>query len=325
VAENPTLYQLCQLVPEVTPGTAIAATKRLTTLELSHSIKPEIKTYRPTGYKFSTVAALSKEWAELELSGPVTYNEVMYLLNGLIKAVVPTGAGANKTSVFAPNSTGTDTRKTYTIEHGSADRARQIAYGLMTGLDFTFNRNEVTCKGTMIGKAITDAFTMTALTNAAEIAVEPVLATQGYIKLADTAAGLTGATALARAFAATWSMSNVSGPVWPINNSTSWSAMVDTVPTAEGTVKMAVDAEGMALLANLRAGSTKFMRINYTGASLGTGNYMLQIDTALKVKDVKNFSDEDGVYAVEWGWEMVHDATWGKGTEITLVNALAAL
>ena len=307
MAENPTIYQLAQIGPEVTPGTAVAATKRLTTLEIAASLKPEVKMYRPSGYKFSTVASLSKEWAELGLSGPVTYNEVMYLLNGLIKAVTPTGAGANKTSVFAPNSTGSDTRKTYTIEHGSADRARQIAYALMTGLDFTFNRNEVTCKGTMIGKAISDGFAMTALTNANEIPVEPVLATLGYIKLADTQAGLAGATAAARAFAATWSMNNVSGPVWPINNSTSWSAMVDTVPTAEGTVKMAGDAEGMAFLTNMRAGSTKFMRINYTGAVLGTGNYMLQIDTALKVKDVKQFSDEDGVYAIEYGWDMVHE------------------
>ena len=177
----------------------------------------------------------------------------------------------------------------------------------------------------MLAKAITDAFTMTTLTSANEIAVTPVLPTPGYIKLADTQAGLAGATAAARAFSATWSMDNISGPVFPINSSTSFSALVDTVPTAGGTVRMAVDAEGMALLANMRAGSSKFMRINYTGASLGTGNSLLQLDVAMKVKDVKPFADEDGVYAIEWGWEMVHDATWGKGTEITVVNDLASL
>lgn len=323
--ENPTLYQLAQLGVEVTAGTAVAATKRLTTLEVTQSIKPEIKVYRPSGYKFSTIAAMSKEWTELELSGPVTYNEVMYLLNGMIKTVTPSGVGADKTSTFSPSSTGSDTRKTYTLELGSADRARQIAYCLMTGLDFTFNRKEVTCKGTMIGKAITDGFTMTALTSAAEIPIEPVLATQGYIKFADTYAGLAGATAAARAFAATWSMSNVSGPVWPINASNSWSAMVDTVPTVEGTVKMAVDAEGMALLTNMRAGSTKYMRIHYSGPVLGVGTYQFRIDVAMKVKDVKPFSDEDGVYAVEWNYEVVHDSTWGKAYEFMIVNALAAL
>lgn len=325
MAENASLYQQTQLFPEVTPGTVGPATKRLTSLSITPSIKPEVKTYKPTGYKFTTVASLSKEWSEFDVSGPVTYNEVIYLLNSLIKQVTPTGAGANKTSAFAPNSNGSDTRQTYTIENGSAERARQIAYGLVTGLEFTFNREEVTCKGTMMGKAISDNVALTALLPSAEIPVMPVLPTQGVIKLADTQAGLAGATALARAFSATWSLNSLSGPVWPINASTSFAALVDTEPTAEGTLLVAVDAEGMGLLTNLRAGSTKFLRIAYTGEVLGTGNYSLQIDTAIKVKDVKQFSDQDGVYAVEWGWEMVHDSTWGKATEITVVNALTAL
>lgn len=323
--ENPTITQVAQLGIEVTAGVPVAATKRFTGLQIAPSMKSDVKVYRAAGYKFATVAALSKEWSELDVSGPVTYTELMYLLNSLIKAVTPTGAGANKTSLFAPSSTGSDARKTFTIEHGSPDRARQIAYALMTGLELTFNRNEVTCKGTMLGKAIADNVALTNLTSAAEIPVIPVLPTQGTIKLADTQAGLAGATAAARAFAATWSVQNVSGPVWPINASNSFAAIVDTQPTAEGSVRMAVDAEGMALLTNLRNGASKFMRINYLGEALGTGNYQLQIDVAMKVKDVKQFSDEEGVYAVEWGWEMVHDSTWGKGTEITVVNSLAAL
>lgn len=325
MAENASLYQQTQLGLETVAGTPVAATKRLTSISITPSIKAEVKTYRPNGYKFTTVAALSKEWSEFDIDGPLTYNESIYLLNSLIKKVTPTGAGANKTSTFAPNSNGSDTRQTYTIENGSAERARQIAYGLVTGLDFTFNRNEVMVKGTMMGKAIADNVALTALLPAAEIPVVPVLPTEGSIKLADTQAGLAGATAASRAFAATVSLNSLSGPVWPINTSTSFAALVDTAPTAEGTLRMEVDSEGMALLANLRAGSTKFMRIGYTGASLGTGNYSFQVDVAMKIKEPKSFSDEDGVYAVEWGWEMVHDSTWGKALEITVVNALSAL
>lgn len=326
MAENPSLFQLCQLGIEVTAGTPVAATKRITGLTFTPTIKAETKTYRAAGYKFTTVAALSKEWSEFDVAGPVTYNEVIYLLNSLIKKVTPSGAGANKSSVFAPSSNGSDTRQTYTVEHGSADRGRQSAYGLMSGLEFTFNRSEVTCKGTMLAKAIADDTALTSLTSAAEIPLIPVLPTQGSIKLADTQAGLAAASAATRAFSATWSLNSISGPVWPINSSTSFAALVDTAPTAEGTLRMAVDSEGMALLANLRAGSTKFMRINYLGATLGSGNYQFQIDTAIKLsKEPKQFSDEAGVYAIEWAWEMAHDSTWGKGCEITVVNSLSSL
>jgi hypothetical protein len=323
--ENSSMYQQTQLGLEITPGTTVAATKRLTSISITPSIMPEVNTYRPNGYKFTTIASLSKEWSEYSIEGPITYNEIIYLLNSLIKKVTPTGAGANKTSVFAPNSNGSDVRQTYTIENGSAERARQTAYGLVTGLDLNFDRNEVKCSGTIMGKAISDNVALTSLLSSAEIPVMPVLPTQGIIKLADTQAGLAGATPLARAFKATWSLNSLSGPVWPINSTTTYAALVDTAPTAEGTLMAAVDAEGMALLTNLRAGSTKFLRIAYTGETLGTGNYSLQIDTAIKVKDVKQFSDMEGVYAVEWGWDMVHDSTWGKATEITVVNALTAL
>lgn len=325
MAENPTIFQLVQLGVEVTPGTLVAATKRMTSLEITPSIKPEVKLYRPSGYRFPTVAALSKEWTEAPIQGPVTYTEIIYLLNSLIKAVTPTGAGADKTWVFAPTSNASDTRKTYSIESGSADRARRFGYGLVSGLQLTFNRNECTLQGTMLGKAVADNFTLTALTSANEVALVPVLPTQGTLKLADTQAGLAGATAAARVFSMTWGMQNMSGPVWPINATSTFAAMTDLVPTCEGTIKMAVNAEGMALLTNLRAGSTKFARLTYTGDTVGAGDYTLQIDVAMKISNVKPFSDEEGVFAVEWDYTMTHDSTWGKGTEVTVVNALGTL
>lgn len=324
MAENPTIYQVAQIGVESTPGTLVAATKRLTSFDLTWNVKPEVKIYRPTGYKFATLASLSKEWTEIGFKGPTTYTEIIYPLNSLIKAVAPTGAGTAKTWVFAPSSTATDTRKTYTIEHGSADRARRFGYGLFTGMTLNFTRDEVTVEGTAIGKAMADNFSLTGALS--EVALMPVMPTQTALYLADTAAGLAGASAATRAFSASWTLENVSGPVWPLNNSAAFAAMVDTQPTANGRVKMAVDAEGMALLTNLRAGSTKFMRIKSLGDLIsGADYYLLQVDVAMKISNVQPFADEDGVYAVEWEYETVHDATWTKGTEITVVNALSAL
>lgn len=90
--------------------------------------------------------------------------------------------------------------------------------------------------------------------------------------------------------------------------------------------KRQADAAGMALLTNMRAGSTKFMRIKATGAQIaGAEYYDLQIDTACKVTDVSPFEDSDGVFAIEWTMNGFYDATWTKTTEIAVVNTLATL
>lgn len=325
MAENPTLYQLVQIGVEVTPGTPVAATKRLTSLEVTPTIKPELKAYRPSGYKFPTISALGKEWTESAIQGPLTYTEIIYLLNSLLVAVTPTGAGPEKTWTFTPSSNASDTRKAFTIETGSADRGRQMSYSRVTSGTFNFSRDECTFQGTITSKALADDFTLTTLTSAAEIKLIPILPTEGSIKLADTYAGLAGATALGRVFSISWGIQNLSGPVWPINSSTTFAALTDLVPTSEGTIKMAVDDEGMALLANLRSGDTKFLRVKYTGVTIGTLPYSLQIDLAMKVSNVQAFSDEAGVYAIEWNFTTTSDVTWGKSVEIIVVNDLTGL
>lgn len=324
MAENPTVYQVAQLGVETTAGTLVAATKRLTSLDLTWNIKPEVKTYRPTGYKFGTLASLSKEWTEVGFTGPATYTELIYVFNSLLAAVSPTGAGSAKTWTFTPSATATNTRKTYTIEHGSSDRARRFGYGLVSGTTLNFSRDEVTVEGTIIGKAMVDNYSLTGGTT--EVALLPVMPTQTSLYLADTAAGLAGAAAATRAFSASWTLENVSGPVWPLNASAAFAAMTDLVPNANGRVKMAVDAEGMALLTNLRAGSTKFMRIKSLGDLIsGADYYLLQVDVAMKVTNVQPLADEDGVYAIEWEYETTYDSTWTKGTEVTVINTLTAL
>lgn len=91
-------------------------------------------------------------------------------------------------------------------------------------------------------------------------------------------------------------------------------------------LNVAADAEGMGLLTTMRSGATKFMRIKAVGALIGGSDYYtMTIDSALKVINVTPFEDADGIYAIEWEMQGTHDATWGKATEITLINTLAAL
>jgi hypothetical protein len=324
MAENASIYQATQLGVEVTPGTPVAATKRITGANVTPSVQAEVNSFRPQGYKFTTVAALGKEWGEFSIDGPITYTELPYWLASLIKNVSPTGAGANRTWTFTPSVTAGDARATYTIEHGSAERARRFANCMVSGLTMTFTREEATFDGTILGAAMTDAFTLTGGTTALDLI--PVLPTQVSIYLADTYAGLAGASALTRAFEATWAMTGLSSPVWPLNAAVSgFAAHVDTVPEATGSLVAATDATGMGLLTTLRNGATKFIRIEAVGAVLGTGNYKLTIDSAVKVRGLQDFRDQEGVYAVGFDFDITYDATWTKGTEIVLVTSNTAL
>jgi len=98
------------------------------------------------------------------------------------------------------------------------------------------------------------------------------------------------------------------------------------VPSGGAKLKVEADAAGMGLLTQLRSGATKFMRIAATGDQIETTYYYsIQIDLALKVTKVSDFSDADGVYAVEWEFELAKDSTWGKAIEVQVQNIATAL
>lgn len=325
MAERSTLTQLVQLGMESSPGTAVAATKRLMATAFEFGPSVDVQTWRGSGYKYPSVTGLQKEWTEGTFSGPITYTELVYFLCGLVKNVTPSGATLAKTWTFSPATTSEDTVKTFTIEQGSAVRAAQIAYGLITGLTLSFGDGGAELSGDFIGQAMTDGHTMTS-SGVTEVALVPVTRIQTGIKLADTSAGLAGASYLTRPLSAEWSLTNRFAPIWALNQSTSFPVHIETEPSLEVKLLLQADATGMGLLDTMRANSTKFMRIEAIGAVIESAvTYQLTIDTAFRVTDVSELRDEDGVFAIEWTGVGVHDATFTKAFNITVVNEVASL
>lgn len=323
MAERATISQVVQVGKESTSGTSVAAGKKLTGLNITTGSQIDVTKYKSLGQKFLATTALNKEWVQADLSGPITYSEIVYVLAGLIKNVTPTGTTA-KTWVFAPSNAAEDTPATFTVEQGSSTRAHKFAYGLVNALNLKFSRNGNELSGTMLGQALTDGITLTSTPTDVELV--PVTPTQVQVYLADTAAGLAGASALTRALEVEWNLSNRWGALYPLNASTSWAAHVETEPELQCKLLVEADAAGMGLLTTMRNGATKFMRIKGLGALISGGDYyMLQIDTALRVTAVDPFEDSEGVYAIRWTMEAAYDSTWAKATEITAVNTVAAL
>jgi hypothetical protein len=148
------------------------------------------------------------------------------------------------------------------------------------------------------------------------------------VYLDDTAAGL-GTTKMTRMVSAEFSLGSRFGPVWVLDAANpSFVNHVETEPDLTCSVMLQADTQGMGLLNTLRAGDTKFLRIEAVGGIVTGGvveEYRLNLDMAAKVSDTGGFSDADGVYAAEFTFLGVHDGTWGKALEFTLVNELDTL
>lgn len=326
MAERTTITQVTQIGVEVTPGTAVAATKRLGATSIEPSIQAEVQTFRPAGVKFNTIGALGKEWTEASIEGPASYTDLAYLLAGALSYAAPVQQGSTSAYLwtFTPSHTAEDVVKTYTVERGSAVRAGRFSYGAVNELGIAFSRESVDVSGSMLGQLYEDGITMTA--GATAIALQPVLPTEVSVYLDSTGAAI-GTTKLTRAFQAEWKISNRFGPLWPLNSAnTSFATTVETAPESTLTLMVEANAAGMGPLTAMRAGSKQFIRIEAIGPLIATPyTWKLVIDMCGLVSEVGEFSDEDGVYAVQWTFAAAYDATWAKALTVGLTNTLSGL
>jgi len=338
MAERQSVAQVQQIGREAVPGTPVPATKRLGSLSLSPGISTETGMFRPSGLKFATVQALNQEWVEGDLEGQPTYDEVVYPLSGALGQPVSSAIldGANPTSafqhVFTPSSSAADNPFTFTLEQGQEGvQAEQFSHILFTGFSLDISRSEVSMGGGFIGKKAATGFNPTdGLAIPADL--RPILPGHFSVYAADTAAELDTGTKLLRVISAAPEVSDRYNPAWFVNAAeesfTTWTENADG-PTAESGMTLEADANGMAYLDRLRSGETFFLRLEALGAELDAGVADTRLrftwDMAVKAREVDTWSDEDGIWAIPFTFQMVHDPTWGKATQVTVVNTLAAL
>ncbi len=325
MAERSSLTQGVQVGVETTPGTNVAANKKFNSIGISPAVNVDMQRFRSMGNKYATIVTPGKEMVEADIEGVGSYSELLWFFSSVI--VAPGAPVTVDTTArqwdFVSATSAEDTIKSFTVEQGGPVRAHKFNYGIVTELELTFNRDGIEVGGSMLGQRISDGITMTGSpTSPPEI---PILPTDIDVWLDATSAGL-GTTKLLRVLEASWKLGDRFNPVWVLNSANnSFVAHVESEPTAELTLSMEADAAGMAQLTQMRAGQTKYIRIKGTSPTLAgasTAFYSLTLDCAAKVKDVGDFSDEDGVYAIEWTFELTHDAAWGTGKAFTaqLVN-----
>lgn len=435
MGERASVFNEVRIGSESTPGTAVAATKLLASLDVVPSPKFTGVSFRPIGQKFATLMTPGRNWTEAKVTGNPTFGELPYLLCSLLKKVTPTADGATaKLWTITPSATQEDTPATYSVEMGSAIRVAKFAYGLINSGTFTFNTQGVSFDGSMLGQYYTDdtqfsadaTYTLTAnatpptsgnytltlggqttsniaynATPATVQAALEALSTVGAgnvkvfgtgllstannvfriefvrslgnqavtltgtftslvasgsialasavtgvavanpettpvpvpgsgitVTLADTWAGLSGASVTAKVISATLAIQDHWSPFWYMDSSkTSFGGHVEKAPNATLKLLMEADANGMGLLTTMRAGSQKFIRINCAGPNIATtydNLFQINVCGVIPENGMGELKDEDGVYAVEWTFNIARDAS-SNSLQAVVRNALASL
>lgn len=161
---------------------------------------------------------------------------------------------------------------------------------------------------------------------ASSVTLKPMLPDQVKVYADATAAGL-GTTQLTGVLRAAWGLTDRYGAVWTVDSSqNSWSDKVETRPSANFNLVLKNDAEGMAWLPYMRAGTKMFVRVEAIGETIEDAyTYKYTHDMCVVVNEPTGWSDNDGVWAVEWGCQLAYDSTWGKALEVKIINEITAL
>lgn len=329
MAERTSVTQIVQVGPETTSGTSVPADTVLPSLQLTTSIDGGWTKIMASGHKVPTNVAQGKEWTSGKITMDVpTYDELPYLLCALFKSVTPVLTETTaQTWTYTPDVSAPEAPKTLTVEQGSSVRAHKFSFGTVTELTFTGDRDKLTVDGAMVGQQLSDGITLTA--SPTTVAQVPVLPSDVSVYMDTTGAGI-GATKLTRVLSWEYSVKNVNNPLWVVDAAAdSWTALVNTPITGQVKLKAEADATAMALLASMRNSTRQFVRIEALSSQLAgdtSATYALQLDACCQIATKPSeISDSDGVYAIEFTFDITYDATWAKFLEISVTNKLAAL
>lgn len=205
----------------------------------------------------------------------------------------------------------TGTASNYTLTWG----------GALANTNVTISTNAAS----LTGGAQTATLATTQQGGVTDIAVVPILAGQVDVYVDTTGAGV-GTTKLLTDFSAEWSISGLRDPVWVLNSALpSFKESVALRPDASFSLELGNDSTSRALVTDMRAGTTKFVRIQATGGEIESGqSYSLKIDMAGQINEAPAAGDVDGASTLPFGFRSVYDATWAKWCVVTLVNGLSS-
>lgn len=327
-----------QVGKEVTPGTLVAATRRLVASGLYDR---EQAMWDPTEIDSGVFARVPiapvriREASRIELTTPLDHTQILLpLLSGMKGGVTAVGAGADKTWTFDPSTSIPPAVDTYTVEfneQSTADSAEfEFGFGFTDQIQITVGTDGVAeLKWSMWGRATQEATATAALT------VPTLQRVPGYlfkVYLDTTWAALGGAAKLGQVYAAQWTYKNNIHPGFYLDGRTQmdFSQPEYGRPEAELTLDVVHDPAAALLVQSEETAKTnvtpRFIQLEAIGPTLGGATYKIEIDGSYYHAEdsmTRRGEDRDGNPTVRMHLLSAYDPTSAFQSRVVVVTDAA--
>ena len=326
--------QVVQLGVEATHGTAVACSKLIEAFSWTFGDKPVSKQFTATGRKHPGASELLTEMSAGKIGGQGCYQSLMYPFSSVWGAPTTALVSPSTTayaSVWTPALSGPYSPKSLTLQNGDATDAEQYAYGLFSGVGYSFTREqEVQVSGDWFSQTFTDGVSLTATPTS--IAQQPMVGAHFNVYLDTSSGGIGGTQITADVLKTDYAASGYYGQFWPVNRANaSFTSHIDLMPAHVLKITFHASSAAVGFIATyLRTGARAYIRVDGQGALADVANnihFEMKHDMCCFMTDVADLSDVDGVYGFETTWVVAEDTAWGSGQaqQMTLTNLLSAL
>lgn len=328
-----------QVGKEVTPGTLVAATRRLVAKGLYDR---EQLMWDPVDIQAGVFARIPvapiriREGSRIELTCPLDHTQILLpLLSGMEGGVTAVGAGADKTWTFDPSTSVPPTVDNYTVEfaeQSTADTAEfEFGFGFTDQIQITVGSDGMAeLMWSMWGRATQESTVTPGLT-------VPVLQRiPGYlfsVKLDTTWAGLGTTTKLGQVYGFQWTYKNGLHPGYYLDGRTQmdFSQPEYGRPSAELTMDVVHDPAAALLVQSEETAKTnvtaRFLQLEAIGPALGGSTYKIEIDGAYYHAEdsmTRRGEDRDGNPIVRMHLLSAYDPTSAFQSRVVIVTDATA-
>lgn len=314
---------------EATRGTDLTPTRLIYGESFTHD--HEVATIRPeerrNSYEGFYSAAAGPERSALEISGRVSYDDLIWHANLFYKAVASgTGAGADKTWTFTPTNTSDDV-KTATIQLGYSDTIAtapgiKLNYCMGDTFNLHFEKNDdgaaTFSSRFMSAKALTQITAFTGALSDRTVTLASCNNTVVYIDAATI-----GTTADSKVVSVDYTL-NLNPVAFYALDGTTAAASIErpNVRTWSATITRQYNAA--TEFTAYQNKTVRKVRVRTTGPTLGASNYKIDLDM-YGVWTSRSWSDVDGIITEQLTLEPVFDTTTSTSTSLVVVNATASI
>jgi len=325
-----------QMGIESAKGNSVAATRVIVGDGMLVEHRDRYHANYPRGVRATVGGAgvLTKQWCEVNIDTELSAEQVLWpLLTGIKGAVSASAANNADTYTFTPQlTTGIPTLDTATVEFLQSDGSTNHYYGesaycMTESFKIDSSPDQIAkLSWKMFGRARQTDTPTAALTPYTSL--EPLPGALCFVYLDTTWAGLGGTQLASIVRSLSFECTTGIMPDWTMDGRSDLDFVKHSVGSlgAKLGLTLEFDATGASRYANYRANDLVYIRLKFTGESVGDASVKtVQIDGAYRFAADPTFSNDNGQVLMACQLEAVYDSTGTKILEFTVINGLSAV